>query len=102
MKNKPLITRFCLILIAVVLSCGSANNKWRKELEKEWLGKSKSELIEKYGEPTKIYTVDEFPETEVYLYHHTDFTPDIPPNNYSKDFFINKNGIIHKVKTYRW
>ena len=92
----------CLVITITTISCGSLNTKWRKELEKEWLGKTETELIEKLGEPTKTYTVDEFPDTEVYLYHNTDFTPDIKPNNYSKDFFINKKGIIHKIKTYRW
>jgi hypothetical protein len=53
------------------------------------------------GQPNKINTAD-IPGTEILIYIHQDFTPDIPPNTYSKDFFINKDSIIYKIETYSW
>jgi hypothetical protein len=88
----------CLILS--ILSC-STTRKWRKELEREWLGKTKTELLDKLGQPDKINTKD-VPGTEILIYIHMDFTPDIPPNTYSKDYFINQDGKIYKIETYSW
>ncbi len=88
----------CLIFLA--MSC-SVTKKWRKELEREWIGKSKTELISKLGQPDKINTND-VSGTEILIYIHSDFTPDVLPNTYSKDFFIGKEGKIYKIETYSW
>lgn len=94
------------IVIAVLLMIFSLNScsttrQWRKELEKEWIGKTKKELIEKLGEPFQINTTDS-PGNEIYIYKNTDYTPDIPPNNYTKDFFMDQNGVIYKIEAYSW
>ena len=90
-----------VILLFLVFSSCSTTKQWKKELEKEWIGKTKKELIEKFGEPFQINTEDS-PGNEIYIYYHTDFSPDIKPNNYTKDFFINNEGVIFKIETYSW
>ena len=89
-----------LLICFAVYSC-SGPRSWRKELEKEWLGKSREELISVLGEPDYTNTTS-VPGTEILIYVHVDFSPDIPPNNYSKDFFIGQKGLIYKVETYSW
>jgi len=90
-----------ITILTILISSCSSTRHWRKELEKEWIGKTKDELISKLGKPTQINNTD-IQGTDIYIYTHTDFTPDTPPNNYSKDFFINASGIIYKIETYAW
>lgn len=93
--------RSTLITIAFLVALGcSTTRKWRSGLEKEWLQKTKEELVAKRGKPYAINTVD-VKGTEIYIYYHSDFTPDIPPNDYYEDFFINSSGLIYKIETYR-
>jgi hypothetical protein len=81
-----------------LLAC-SATRQWRLRLEKEWLSKTKEELVSKRGKPYAINDT-EVKGAEIYIYHHIDFTPDIPPDDYYEDFFINSSGIIYKIETY--
>jgi hypothetical protein len=87
-------------VIVVLLSTCSTTKQWRQGLEKEWLGKTKDELVSKRGEPYQINSVD-IKGTDIYIYHHIDFTPDIPPNDYYEEFFVNAGGRIYKIETYR-
>ncbi len=100
-KKLPGPLNFFLLLVWLTISGCSSTRQWRRELEEEWLGKTKQELIERYGTPFQINTEDS-PGNEIYIYKHHDFTPDIPPNTYTKDFFINQKGIIFKIETYSW
>ena len=102
-RTKKLNSFIYILLLSVFIlfnSC-SATKKWRRALEKEWIGKTKSELVQAFGEPTQI-NIDSSPGNEIYIYKHIDYTPDIPPNNYTKDFFINKDDLIFKIETYSW
>jgi hypothetical protein len=98
--NQITATIFTISILIIGIAC-STTREWRKELKQEWIGKSKKELLMKLGQPNKLNTVD-VPDTEILIYIHQDFTPDIPPNTYSKDFFINKDSIIYKIETYSW
>jgi len=95
---KNLLT---ILVLTTVISACSTTRHWRKELEKTWIGKTKDELVSKRGKPDQINSSD-VKGTDIYIYIKTDFTPDIPPNNYSEDFFVNGKGIIYKIETYRW
>jgi hypothetical protein len=96
------LLRILVIIISsnVLISCSSTRS-WRKELEKTWIGKTKTELVSKKGEPKQINTKD-ISGTEIYIYTHFDFTPDISPNEYAEEYFINQKGIIYKIETYAW
>jgi hypothetical protein len=89
-----------VIAVSVLASACGSMRKWRTDLEKEWLNRTREELVSKRGQPYAINKVD-VKDTEIYIYHHTDFSPDIPPNDYYEDFFINKAGTIYKIETYR-
>ena len=82
-----------------MLSACSSTSHWRKGLEKEWIGKTKDELVSKRRAPAQINTTN-IKGTSIYIYSHRDFTPDIPPNEYFEEYYINSTGIIYKIKTY--
>lgn len=90
---------FLLVSISALLFGCSPTRKWRVGLEKNWLSKNKEELVAKRGKPYQIKDIDG-KGAEIYIYHHSDFTPDILPNDYYEEFFINKSGIIYKIETH--
>jgi len=96
--KQSLINKSILIIISLFWGCGTTK-QWRIRLENEWLNKSKDALVAKRGKPFEINSVD-VKGTEIYIYHHTDFTPEIAPNDYYEDYFINSAGIIYKIKTF--
>jgi len=89
---------FVIVVGTLLLACGTTR-QWRKGLENEWLGKTKEELVTKRGKPYQINSTD-IKGTDFYIYHHIDFTPDIPPNDYYEEFFVNASGKIYKIETY--
>ncbi len=95
--RKPLAFIF---LCLIHFSCGYTY-KYRKQLEKEWLGKNIHDITAKYGMPDYI-NIKDVPGTTIYIYVETDFTPDIPPNHISKDFWFKEDSVVYKVESFSW
>jgi hypothetical protein len=72
---------FSFFIIASVLflySCGPSLAERREEIEKgmkSWIGKNETELVAKWGAPTKSYKTMDGSRELTYLYHHTSSTP---------------------------
>lgn len=100
LKPVTLLKYFVPFMLAagIFTSC-DVTRAWRNRLKQEWVGKTKEELLAKRGKPYQISSVD-IKGTNIYIYHTTDFTPDIPPNNYYEEYFINDKNIIYKIETY--
>ena len=68
---------FAFALIAVLLfvsSCGPSEEERREEIEKglkSWVGKSETELVAKWGAPTKSYKTMDGSRELTYIYTHT-------------------------------
>jgi len=91
--------KFCIIfLLTIGVSACSSTSHWRKALEKEWIGKTKDELVSKRKAPAQINS--DTKGISIYIYMHRDFTPDILPNEYYEEFYVNSSGIIYRIKTY--
>ena len=70
-------------------------------MEKEWSGKTKEELLAKRNAPAEINKLNLILKGKsVYIYMQTDFTADIPPNEYYEAFYVDSGGIIYRIKTY--
>jgi hypothetical protein len=92
----PLILFFLPIIVSCVYT-----KPLQKQLEKEWLGRPTREVLSAYGKPDYV-NIKDVPGTTMFIYVTTDFTPDIPPNHTSKDFWFKNDSIIYKVESYRW
>jgi hypothetical protein len=62
------------VLLFFFISCGPSLQERRDEIDKgmkSWVGKSETELVAKWGAPTKTYKTMDGSRELTYLYRHT-------------------------------
>jgi hypothetical protein len=79
MKMKTRNYSFALIAFLLLLSsCGPSLEERRAEIEtslKSWVGKSETELVAKWGAPTRSYKTMDGSRELTYIYTHTSNSP---------------------------
>ena len=79
MKMKIKNYFFLVIAAALLLSsCGPSLEEQRAEIDaslKSWVGKSETELVAKWGAPTKSYKTMDGSRELTYIYTHTSNSP---------------------------
>jgi hypothetical protein len=78
MKTKYFSCTFVFVLALFLSSCGPSEEERRAEIEngmKSWVGKSETELVAKWGAPTKSYKTTDGSRELSYIYTHTSSSP---------------------------
>ena len=97
---------FSFLLIAIALfftSCGPSLEEQRAEIDtamKSWVGKSETELVAKWGAPTKSYKTMDGSRELTYIYTHTSNSPGYAWRDYWGNIHYS-HPVRHQSKTER-
>jgi hypothetical protein len=95
---------FALIACVFFLSgCGPSLEERRDEIEKglkSWVGKSETELVAKWGAPSKSYKTMDGSRELTYIYHHTSNSPGYAWRDYWGNLHFS-HPVRHQTKTER-
>ena len=116
--NTKYFSLAVIVLAFILNSCGPSEAERREEIEKgmkSWIGKSETELVAKWGAPSKTYKTMDGSRELTYIYNHSSSSPGYawydswgylhmsrPIHRQSKaqrSFTIDQNGV---VMAYHW